>query len=385
MKVALLCISIEPGRDGVGDYVRHLAQVLSARGHACQVVALADRFADRCSVVIDPEHGFQIVRLRYTDWQHGNIRSAVEQVTKFQPDWASLQMVCYGFEHHGMLWRSARRFAQLRLAPHRHIMLHELWIGAGRMSSPKERAIGWLQRRLLLRAMRAWAPNAVHTSNSLYREMLRGAGVVADELAIPSNIPVIQIGREGMRDRLERRLSRGSASASQPLLGGMFGHLPPELATGEWLECLVQTCARVARDLVIVQLGRSGPRGAGVISALRERSAGRVRFLELGELPTAEVSAVLQGLDFGIAPTPWPLIGKSGSAAAMIEHGLPVLVPREGDALRDGSQSSAPRHPQLYRLREFCEALETARMQHASPKPQTNVYERFIDVLERAL
>jgi hypothetical protein len=33
--------------------------------------------------------------------------------------------------------------------------------------------------------------------------------------------------------------------------------------------------------------------------------------------------------DFGVAASPWQLIGKSGSAAAMLDHGLPVIVSRD--------------------------------------------------------
>ena len=45
--------------------------------------------------------------------------------------------------------------------------------------------------------------------------------------------------------------------------------------------------------------------------------------------------------DLGIASHPWALIGKSGAAAAMLEHGLPVLVPRDDWRLRGASTSSA--------------------------------------------
>jgi hypothetical protein len=384
MKVALLCISLEPGRDGVGDYVRRFAQALTSRGHVCQVVALADRFASRCMNAIDPEYGFQVVRLPQTDWQRGEISFAVEQLSRFQPDWASLQMVCYGFERQGMLWSSARRFARLRLAPRRHMMFHELWIGAWCSSSRKERAIGWLQERLLMRAVRAWSPQITHTSNPLYREMLRRAKVAAGVLTIPSNIPVHELDQGSTRAMLERRLPLGSDPAAKPLLGGLFGHLPPELAAGEWLGRLTAACGRVERELVIVQLGRPGPGGADLIAALRRRTAGRVRFLELGELPASEVSAVLQGLDFGIATAPWSLIGKSGTAAAMLQHGLPILVPREGDSLRGGSMPPPWLHPQLFRLGDLCAALESGTLLRAPLQSRVEVYEQFIGALERA-
>jgi len=41
------------------------------------------------------------------------------------------------------------------------------------------------------------------------------------------------------------------------------------------------------------------------------------------------ISAQLRDADFGVAASPWQLIGKSGSAAAMLDHGLPVIVTRD--------------------------------------------------------
>jgi hypothetical protein len=51
-------------------------------------------------------------------------------------------------------------------------------------------------------------------------------------------------------------------------------------------------------------------------------------FLDKGELPTVLISSYLQSADFGIATSPLSLIQKSGSVAAMLEHGLPVVVSR---------------------------------------------------------
>jgi hypothetical protein len=53
-----------------------------------------------------------------------------------------------------------------------------------------------------------------------------------------------------------------------------------------------------------------------------------VDFIHLGEQPARQVSALMLAADFGVAASPWQLIGKSGSAAAMLDHGLPVIVSR---------------------------------------------------------
>ena len=45
MRLVFLCASLEPGRDGVGDYTRRLAAELAARGHDVACVAMNDRHA----------------------------------------------------------------------------------------------------------------------------------------------------------------------------------------------------------------------------------------------------------------------------------------------------------------------------------------------------
>ena len=42
MKIAFLCGSLEPGFDGVGDYVRMLASEVIVQGHQAVIVAIND-------------------------------------------------------------------------------------------------------------------------------------------------------------------------------------------------------------------------------------------------------------------------------------------------------------------------------------------------------
>jgi hypothetical protein len=60
------------------------------------------------------------------------------------------------------------------------------------------------------------------------------------------------------------------------------------------------------------------------------------------------VSAFLQGVDLGIATTPWEIIGKSATAAAMVDHGLPVIVSRDDVRFRVPSEPTP--EPLLYKM-----------------------------------
>lgn len=383
VKVSFLCISVEPGRDGVGDYVRQFAQALASRGHECQVIALADRHASAPSTMVDSTWRFEVVRIPADHWERGDIGPAEQHLARFAPDWVSLQMVCYGFERYGLLWRSPARFRRLRAASSRHMMFHELWIGDGDGSPMKDRAVGWMQKRLLLRATRVWSPAVVHTSNGLYRELLVREGIRAAELPIPGNIPFHSLGGLDARQLLLRRVGRDEPAERHEkgegaLLGGVFGTIHPEWGRPEWLERLEATCARLRRHLVLVQLGRPGEAGRKVLADLRRRFEARVTIAELGELSTRDISAALQGLDFGIATSPWTLLGKSGTVAAMLEHGLSVLVPRSEVRLRSGYVPQPLSHPLLLRTEDFCRRLAGGTLARRPPQAASGIYETFI-------
>jgi hypothetical protein len=86
-------------------------------------------------------------------------------------------------------------------------------------------------------------------------------------------------------------------------------------------------------------------------------------WVRCGELPAEEISALMQTVDFGVAVSPWNLMGKSGSAAAMLDHGLPILFTRdEGAPLADALA------PFFYRCDETLEARLAEGLPKREPK-----------------
>ena len=53
------------------------------------------------------------------------------------------------------------------------------------------------------------------------------------------------------------------------------------------------------------------------------------RALQLGPQSDEDISQCLLTADFSVSPGPPELLTKSGTAAAMIEHGLPIIATRE--------------------------------------------------------
>jgi len=165
-------------------------------------------------------------------------------------------------------------------------------------------------------------------------------------------------------------------------VAAIFGSIYEEWARGDWLETLAKRCDSLGRRLVLVQIGRAGAAGEAVWRRLEKRGEGRAEFRSLGELPAREVSIALQGADFGIATSPWPMIDKSSVTATMLEHGLPVVVIRTDSLLRRGSTPAPRGHPLLHRLDDFLQSIATTGLRRAAPAQRDDAYRLFLSALE---
>jgi hypothetical protein len=336
MRLALLCASLEPGRDGVGDYVRRIASALAATGHECFAIALADPHVMTLVQESGDVPGLRILRVPRSLWNSGKLDAAVAALRAFSPEVVSLQMVAYGFHRRGLLWNAYRRLKAFHGPWVQHVMLHELWIGAATSATLRARVVGRVQRLLLLRFLRRWSAQEMHTSNEVYVELLRRCGIVAGELQLPGNIPVVPCSEAtGARQSILHRLPADSRDR-EPLLAGVFGSVHAEMALWDWPLKLHQQCEAKGRRLVILHLGRNPPSSARNWEVLCQQYGRQIEFLALGAMSPANLSTMLRALDLGISANPLALTGKSGSVAAMREHGLPVCIVRDDFRLRAG-------------------------------------------------
>ena len=345
LRIALLAGCLEPGRDGVGDYTPGLAAEAVATGAPILTVALHDPFVTK--VECKERAGVVVLRLPAEMPWAARLRHARKALDEFDPDWVSLQFVPYSFHPRGWTLGLARRLRPLLARParpdqrkadrHLHVMFHELWLGGGAEASWKHRAEGLWQRWLILRFLRAMRPSVVHTSNPTYAHMLREAGVKAAVLPLFGSIPLDapEAAREEAEAWWAGELASMSLSAEERQsywVFGVFGSIHREWWPGELFTALLAQPPTLRRSLALVTIGRSGPAGEEVLRRLEHEFAGVVRFRHLGEQPPARVATVFRHLDFGISTSPWALIGKSSSAAAMREHGVPVIVTRVDDS-----------------------------------------------------
>jgi hypothetical protein len=191
-------------------------------------------------------------------------------------------------------------------------------------------------------------PAFVSTTNPFYAALLKTIGVDAAILPLFGNIPIA--AHEPVPEAVAAYHRPGKT-----WLGVFFGGLYPEWKPEPFFGRLERAAQKAGRSVVLTQLGHPGGEGAEIWRGLEQTYSGRFRFLQLGPQPAEAVSAILQAADFGIAASPWMVIGKSGSAAVMLDHGLPVIVTR--DDFQPPIQSALPptTDPLVHRDRETLE------------------------------
>jgi hypothetical protein len=148
MKIAFIVSSLEPGRDGVGDYTRRLAGELIRQGHECQIVALNEKVESRKQKAENrnPTSDLRLLTSGFSETQHSEgtevpclrlpgslgwperTTLARKWVDAFNPDWVSLQFVPFGFQSKGLPFGLPRQLKVIIGSRPLHWMFHELWV-----------------------------------------------------------------------------------------------------------------------------------------------------------------------------------------------------------------------------------------------------------------
>ena len=341
MKILFLCPSLEAGRDGVGDYARRLGAGLQKHGHGCTLLAINDRLCQPSQEGLSEQIGIEVFRLCAEQPWSKRIRRAADFVAEHRPDWLSLQFVPYGYHRRGYCFGLGQRLSHLAPKVKRHVFFHELTTGIGANDRLVNRFHGVVQRLAIRQLRLFWPPDLVHTHLPLYQAYLARWGTKALIMPICGNIPIAPRG--AVCPEFDSWSAVRAGGPDNYVFGGFFGCFYPSAANPELFAGLQNMAA--TRNLKIV-LFLAGRQPAGALQrwhGLAASNFDRLRWVSLGELEPVAVSCYLQALDFGISATPWQLVGKSSGVAAMLDHGLPVLVPRNDFA----SGIPAPPYPSL--------------------------------------
>jgi hypothetical protein len=361
MNLLFVCTSLQPGRDGVGDYTRLLASACADNGHSCALLAVNDEYVDDAvlhETQSERGHAFPVLRLSPAKSWTARFEHAQDFVATHAPEWVSWQIVPYGFHPKGIIPDSAFEFARLGEGRLNHMLLHELWIGLSFGEPLKNRAYGFFQRRALLAFIQCVAPSLIDTTNPAYRDALVRQGCAPGVLPLCGNIPIEPMS---------------CAPHGDEWVGGIFGTIHTQFDPRRCISTLAAGAKASKRTLRILGFGRLGAYGEKLFTQLADEYARKHIVIEsLGERPQAEISRLLQSLDFGIGTHPWALVGKSGAIAAMLDHGLPVIVPRDDWSLREPPTPPPLRDPLVVRLSDTPSELMAGWLSRRRP-PQSRL------------
>jgi hypothetical protein len=225
-------------------------------------------------------------------------------------------------------------------------MFHELWVGLDRNDTFANRIQGMVQRTAIRRLHRGMRPDCVHTQTPAYVAALASAGIAARQLPLFGNLPVAEPSRSAARRNLLAEVSP-QIQPEAAVVAGWFGTIHPQWNGIEMITRLANAARAASRPLVLLALGRNGPGGAALAERLRKQPIPGVYFHEIGELPAEEASRVLGYFDVFLTPNPVALAPKSGTVAASLDHGIPVLISRNNWQPRGNIQVPPPADPLL--------------------------------------
>ena len=356
MKILFIVGSLEPGKDGVGDYTRTLADECRRLGHETFLMSLNDSWIDK------PLRGNRSLRLPSTMPWASRIKTGRTFVTENHPDLVSLQYVPYSFHPAGLSFALPKIVQAIIGRAPAHLMLHELWIGS-QISAPfKVKVFGFCQRKIIKSLVTGMRCRIIHTSNTVYARLLARHGIHAKILPLFGSVPVMPNAVAAPRDDNALRL-------------GLFGSIHPEWSP----EQLFARLQVLGKPIYVYHIGRIGP-GEPLWNEVVQRYEAEIQFERFGEQSFENISQFFLSVDFGVATTPLSLIGKSSSVAAMLDHGLPVIVSRNDIHFRGVAEENLASERLISVDESFVDRVKTVK--RLNPEPSlSKIAKQFLNDL----
>ena len=318
--------------DGVGDYTRRLAVEVASRGHQCFLLSLADARISKATAGNLGSGAFVVpsLRLPATDSWRERVRQAKAFCAHVDPDWISWQIVPYGYHSRGLSFGLGKRFQEISGGRRNQIMFHEIWIGEAAQSSVKNKVVGKFQQHIILDLLQRLRPLVVHTHTPLYQHLLGNIRYPATILPLFGNIPIAaQLNPDWLKEKWPEGWGEFDlADRKSWWIFVMFGSIHPEWDPEDFWQRATEAGQRTGRKCALISIGRPGTIGERMLRQIQKRESESWHLLTLGEQSEEDISQCLLMADFGVSAAPPEYIYKSGTAVALIEHGLQVIATR---------------------------------------------------------
>jgi hypothetical protein len=317
-----LCSSLDPGKDGVGDYTRKIVAELIKNKHDVIIVSCNEKHTDADRIEIQDEGGVKInvYRLSAKNTWKQRFKKIQGYLDDFQPQWVSLQYVPYAFQPKGLPIEMVYSVKSLKFTAKVHIMFHEIWQGESIESTFKDKIVGFVQRKLAFKLIKFTKAAHVTTTNDYYKNCFAKRNISAKRIPVFSNMPLGSVIGYYVLNTLPKEVVNKDKYIFGVFFGGFHGH--QDLA-GNLKTLAANIKSQVGKELVITHIGRSG----GIEQQIKEiKSATGLKCFVLGEWNEQDVADYLQYADVGLSNNPKVLYEKSGSIAALLNNSCPVIL-----------------------------------------------------------
>ncbi|MEN0045655.1 MAG: hypothetical protein AAF806_01215 [Bacteroidota bacterium] len=330
LKVLFICGSLEQEKDGVGDYSRRLAGEMIRKGCKVFLLAINDIYLERVEEAeqYDLETTIESYRLPKSLNLQEKERLAASFVHKKNPDWLSLQYVPFSFNDRGLPYQWNKVFQAIGKGRKWHLMFHELWLGIdSRKHSLKHKTLGMLQRIIIKSLIKDIKPASISTQLLEYQNQLRQQKISSQLLPLFGNIPFSCQEKQ----ELNTELSQDTFHILY------FGSAPGVDLTQLILKKLIEFRGAYKLKWNLIYVGKASSNKAHFLDTIQQNFEQlSIDVIDLGHLHSEDLSQVLSIASVGIARSSLSFLGKSGSAVAMLEHGLPIWLPKvsKGEIIR---------------------------------------------------
>lgn len=305
MRVCFIAGSRTTARCGISDYVDLLSLNLQKIGH----------------------------KVENLEFQKITGKSKVSS-TLPDADVFSVQFAPYAFSHRGLAGKSLVQLATELSGKNTHINFHEVWIGAYSSANWKEKICGWRQKKEILKFLKRTKPKLITSTNSAGIDRLKNEGIYTKHLYLFGNVPFSRVPINNKPNALRI-----------VFFGTLYQKFPYELLA----KTLNQISKITQKKLEIQLIGRQRE-GQGLRKLKSIAADFNFPLSETGELTFEQISHLFQDCEIGVSTTPYDVIGKSGTTAAMLEHGLPILTYDDGDTRKENLFSFKPFEDQIFQI-----------------------------------
>lgn len=312
MKIAFLCGSLEPGFDGVGDYVRMLASEVIVQGHQAVIVAINDTHLKKeyCGTQKARNIEVAVLRIPFSFSVRQRFTRTRKWIDSFAPDWISIQFVPYAFHSKGLPFMSRLYLKNIIRKRRVHIMFHEMWVDE-KNGGVKLMFTSILQRFLIKKMLHSLMPSVIHTHTPFYLFRLKNLGFASSKpLPLFSNICFVD---------------RNQKQAQDIFRIGIFSQVENSKSIISFLGAIGRQVIERKMQLEVLLIGGRKSKMIDLGNTIEQLENCRIRYT--GFLTTEALSAALQRCTLGLTSVPRHLLGKSGSVTAFLAHAVPIAAP----------------------------------------------------------